>query len=111
MVGMTDTIKVFGERTREYQRLEAAAKLVNAEFDYNNAEAAVREVYFDFGGGVMWTTIVIGDYQALDPLQHAKITLGSMADFAGAVQDVIQKHRAHVNLLASVRYGVKQNEQ
>jgi hypothetical protein len=104
---MIDTIKVYGEKTKEHQRLEAAALIINAEFDSKFAEAIVEDTYFDYGGGVKWTTIIIGDYQALDPMQQAKIVLGDMKDFGEAVTEVIKRHRQHVQLVNAVRYGVE----
>jgi hypothetical protein len=108
---MQDTIKVFGEKTKEHKRLEAAAMLINAEFDGNYGEAEVKDVFWDYGGGVKWTTICFGhEYQALSPMQHAMITVGKMADFAKAVSEVMESHRKHMQLSLALRYGVKADE-
>lgn len=105
-----DTIKVYGENTKEHTRLEAATMLINAEFDSHFGDAEVRDMYWDYGGGVMWTTIVFkGDYQALDPLNHAMIVLGNMDDFAAAVKHVIERHRHHIQLVNNLRYGAKRD--
>ena len=106
---MQDTIKVYGPKTKEYQRLQAAAMLVNAEFGNNYAEAIVEDVFFDFGGGIKWTTLIIGDHQALDPMQHAKITVGKMADFTEAVVEVMEAHKTHMQFTSALRYGVNIN--
>lgn len=109
---MTDTIKVYGPKTKEHKRLEAAAMLINAEFGDNYGDAEVRDVFWDYGGGIKWTTICFGnDYQALEPLTHAKITVGNMVDFAEAVSHVIERHKHHMQLASALRYGVNANEQ
>lgn len=102
---MTDTIRVYGEKTKEYRRLQAAADLINAEFDENFGDAEVRDVYWDYGGGIKWTTICFkGEYQALDPRQHAIITTGSITDFASAVLEVVIRHREMMNMSLTLRY-------
>jgi hypothetical protein len=105
---MNNTIKIFGENTHEYKRLDAAAKLVNSEFDVYNATAKVSDEWFDYAGGVKFTTLVVGQYQALNPLQQAKITTGSLKDFTDAVAAVIETHRARMNMLTEIRYGLQQ---
>ena len=101
-----DTIRIYGEKTKEHKRLEAAAMLINAEFDDCFGDAIVKDMFWDYGGGVKWTTIVIdGQYQALDPLQHAKIVLGNMDDFGAVVNEVVGRRRKHMQLVNNIRYG------
>ena len=100
---MLDVIKVFGEKTKEHKRLEAAAMLINAEFDEKNAIARVGETWWDFGGDIKWTTIIIGDYQALNPLQMAKIVSGNLKEFIEVVEELVQKHWEHVQLIEALR--------
>ena len=101
-----DTIRIYGPKTKEYIRLQAAADLINAEFDSKYGDAEVRDVYWDYGGGIKWTTICFGnDYQALVPDTHEMIVAGSMIDFARAVLDVVIEHREHINLTLNLRYG------
>ena len=103
-----DTIKIYGPKTKEHKRLEAAAILINAEFDGCFGDAEVRDVFWDYGGGIKWTTICFGnDYQALNPVQQAMITLGGMGDFSKAVTEVIDTHRKHIELVNHIRYGGK----
>ena len=101
-----DTIKTYGQKTKEHKRLEAAAILINAEFDDNFGDAVVKDVYWDFGGGLMWTTIVFEEqYQALDPVQHAKIVLGTWDEFGQVVGEVVSRRRKHMQLVNTIRYG------
>ena len=103
-----DTIRIYGEKTKEYRRLQAAADLINTEFDNNYGDAEVRDVYWDYGGGIKWTTICFkGEYQALDPRKHEMITLGSITDFADAVREVVIKHREMMLLTLDLRYGME----
>ena len=104
---MANTIRVFGGNTKEYQRLEAAAKLINADFDHNHATARVSDEWFDYPGGVMWTTLVIGENQALTPEQQAWITGGTLREFTNACASVIYNHRERMNALAEIRYGLE----
>lgn len=107
---MNDIIRIYGGNTKEHQRLEAAATLINADFEYNNATAKVSDVWFDYPGGVMWTTITIGEHQALSPQQQQWITQGSLRDFTNACAAAINSHRERVNMLAGIRYGLKEEE-
>ena len=101
-----DTIRTYGPKAKEYMRLKAAADLINAEFDCSNyADAEVRDVYWDYGGGIMWTTICFGnEYQALNPDTHEKIVAGSLTDFAEAVTEVVIRRRKHIELTIALRY-------
>jgi hypothetical protein len=99
-------IKVFGEHTRQYMRLEAAAKLLNAEMDPEDKGVfEVRNIYFDYGQGWMWTTIVFngGDqwssYQALNPKHQSMIVCGDLEMFTQAVWAVIERRKDHMHLL------------
>ena len=99
-------IKVFGEHTRQYMRLEAAAKLLNAEMDpADRGSFEVKDIYFDYGQGWMWTTIVFngGDqwssYQALNPKQQSMIVCGNLKSFTNTVWEVIERRKDHMGLL------------
>ena len=105
-----NTIRVFGPQTREHQRLEAAARLINADFEHNYATARVSDEWFDYPGGVMWTTIVIGEHQALTPAQQRYITDGSLRDFTYACAAAIETHKSRINMLAEIRYGLQEEE-
>lgn len=106
-----DNIRIFGANTKEHQRLEAAVKLINADFEHNNATAKISDVWFDYPGGVMWTTITIGELQALSPQQQKWITQGSLRDFTNACAAAINSHRERVNMLAEIRYGLPEEEE
>lgn len=103
-----DTIRIYAPKTKEHKRLQAAVELINAEFDDNFGDAEVRDVFWDYGGGIRWTTICFGnDYQALDPVQHAKLVLGNMDDFGAVVNEVVSRRRKHMQLVNHIRYGGK----
>ena len=104
---MKNTIRVYGPNTKEYQRLESAAKLINAEFDRDNATARVSDEWFDYPGGIRWTTLVVSEHQALNPQQQKNITVGSLRDFTSACAAVIYTHRERMNALAEIRYGLE----
>ena len=104
---MNKTIRVYGPKTKEYQRLEAAAILINSEFVADNATARVSDEWFDYPGGMRWTTLTISEYQALNPEQQKAITAGTLRDFTGAVAAVIYTHRERVNALTEIRYGLE----
>lgn len=104
---MANTIRVFGPNTQENQRLQAAAILINSEFDSNHATARVSDEWFDFPGGVMWTTITIGDQQYLTPEQQEAITQGSPREFTNAYVSVIYSYRERMNKLTGIRYGLE----
>ena len=107
---MNKTIRVYGPNTKEYQRLEAAAKLINADFDSNNATARISDEWFDYPGGMRWTTLLISEYQALNPEQQREITSGTLRDFTAACAAVINTHRERMNMLAEIRYGLGEVE-
>ena len=107
---MVDAIKVFGPQSKEYKKLQAAAILLNAEKEADDkAVFEVRDVYFDFGQGWMWTTIVLngGDewssYQALNPAHQGMIVYGDFEDFAKAVWEVSEKRSDRHNMADSLR--------
>lgn len=104
---MTDTIKIYGENTPERQRLESAAILINSNFDHNHATARVSEEWFDFEGGVKWTTLMVGGYPALNPQQQKELTSGSLRDFTNVVAAIVYTHRERMNVLTKVRYGLE----
>ena len=99
---MVDAIKIFGEQSKEWKKLQSAAMLLNAEReDDDTAAFEVRDIYFDYGQGWMWTTIVVnaGDewssYQALNPKQQGEIVYGDYEDFAKAVWEVAESRVEH----------------
>ena len=108
---MNKTVRVYGPKTKEYQRLEAAAKLINADFDDNNATARVSDEWFDYPGGMRWTTLLIGEYQALNPQQQREITDGSLREFTYACAAIINTHRERMNMLSAVRFGLRGDEE
>lgn len=94
-----DAIKVVGANTKAYKRLQAAATLINAEIEPSYGEAIVEETWFDYGGGMKWTTIIMrthegacGDYQMLNPFEQGQIMYGDLEDVCEAVKDVIESH-------------------
>lgn len=107
---MTDTLKIYGTNTPERQRLEAAATLINSNFDHNHATARVSDEWFDYEGGVMWTTLMIGQYPALNPQQQREVTSGSLRDFTNVCAAVIYAHRERMNMLSEVRFGLQEVE-
>jgi len=106
---MTDTLKIFGANTPERQRLESAAMLINSNFDSNHATARVSDEWFDYEGGLMWTTLMIGQYPALNPQQQRELTSGSLREFTNVCAAVIYAHRERMNMLAEVRYGLQED--
>ena len=97
-----------GTEIARFQRLEAAARLINADFEHNYATARVSDEWFDYPGGVMWTTIVIGEHQALTPEQQIFITDGSLREFTYACAAAIEAHRSRINMLTGIRYGLQE---
>ncbi len=117
---MVDAIKTFGEHSKEYGRLMAAATLLNTEMDADDREGhyEIDTIYFDYGNGWKWTTIVFrgGDqwssYQALNPLHQGMIVYGDLQDFTRAVWEVVQKRKDHhsrpiKNFAGSGKHDVK----
>ena len=98
-----DAIKVFGEQSKQHMRLTAAATLMNAEMEPNDhGQFEVKDIYFDYGQGWKWTTIVFngGDqwssYQALNPKQQGMIVYGDLEDFTKTVWAVVERRRDHM---------------
>ena len=104
-----DTIRIYGPKTKEYRRLQAAADLINAEFDGNYGDAEVRDVFWDYGGGIRTTICFGNDYQALDPDIHEMIVSGNMIDFAKAVVHVVGRRRKYIDLTLNLRYGKRED--
>ena len=79
--------------TKEYERLEAAAKLLEAT-SKNYFTYTVRETYFDYGQGWKWTTIICDDnsynsWQVGSPrMWEMVITAETVADIAKAVEEI-----------------------
>lgn len=91
--------------TPERHRLEAFAELMASEFD--NAVFTVKDVYFDLGAGVMWTTICpeyhskvtdkTTSYQMLYPKQWNKICFGTIEEFFETFEELKPKTYEMVN--------------
>ena len=93
---MSKAIAIFSENCKERKRLEAAAKLIEAE---TFKQCKVGNVLFDAGQNWMWTTISIESgmstfpfMQALNPKQQEDIVYGSVEDWYKAVKEVIEKN-------------------
>ena len=108
---MNDTLKIYGVNTPERMRLESAAMLINSSFigNANNATARVEDVWFDYEGGVMWTTLMVGQYPALNPKQQKELTSGTLREWTNVVAAVTYAHRERINMLAEVRYGLQED--
>ena len=79
---VNDAIKVFAKGTHEYDRLEEAAEMMS-QMSPNGWHYSVQNIYFDYGQGWMWTTVVCdhGDgYQALTPKEQASVVYGDLFD-------------------------------
>ena len=91
--------------TPERHRLEAFAELMASEFD--NAVFTVKDVYFDFGAGIMWTTICPQyerkvtckqtSYQMLYPRYWNKICFGSIAEFFETFEELLPKTKEMID--------------
>ena len=68
-------IKVYEIGTLERKRFGDVATVLH---DITGGDFTVEDVYFDFGQGWKWTTIVCTDvdYQILNPVQHKAIIEG-----------------------------------
>ena len=105
-----DSIKVVGANTKAYKRLQGAATLINAEIEPGYGEAVVEETWFDYGGGLKWTTIIMrthegacGDYQMLNPVQQGKIIYGDLDDVFDAVNDALDTYNKTQTYKANFR--------
>ena len=83
-------IQVYPRDSKGYENLKTAARLLT-EYSPNGHTFTVRETYFDFGRGWMWTTIIAekpnGDtYQALYPRDHKKII---DAEYPSDIKDIV----------------------
>lgn len=92
---MTEAIKIFKPDTKEAKRLNAAAKLIEAE---TGKECKIEDILFDAGQNWMYTTILIESgmnmfpfMQALNPKQQSNIVYGTLDEFMQAVKEVIAK--------------------
>lgn len=79
MYSMDEIIKIFEKGTHEYERLEDAARMMT-EMSPNEWHYSVQDVYFDFGQGWMWTTVICDDrgYQALTPKEQISVLYGDL---------------------------------
>lgn len=92
-----EAIDVFSKDSNEYKRLEAAAKLIEAQ---TGKTCEVTETMFDAGQDWKWTTILIESgikafpmCQALDPKGQEDIVSGNMDSWVHAVTSLIEKHK------------------
>lgn len=81
------SLRIFEKGTKEYERLEAASKMVNAFTEINTK---VETIYFDFGQDWKFTTVV-GNYQILTPAIQEMVVSGNLKQFQEAVKEVIEK--------------------
>lgn len=94
---MAEVIAVYDKDSKEYKRIEAAGKLIEAEV---GCPIKVEDIYFDFGQNWKWTTLVaypvsVGSmsYQCLCPRDYKKIVAGDIDEFMDAVKTVIKEGR------------------
>lgn len=92
---MAEVITVYSKESKEYKRIEAAGKLIEAE---TGCPIVVKDIYFDMGLDWKWTTLVaepVGKwtYQILCPRDYEKIVAGDMDEFIEAVKTVIREGR------------------
>lgn len=93
---MSDAIRTFDKDSKEHKRLEAAAKLIEAE---TLKKCEVSSIFFDIDQGWIWTTISIESgmktfpfVQALNPKQQKDIVYGDIETWMQAVTEVIESH-------------------
>lgn len=94
---MSQTITIFAEGSKEYERLEAAAHMIEAEL---NLHCKVNNVLFDAGQNWAWTTISMESgmasfpyCQILDPRQHALLVEGNIDEWFETVKQIIKDHQ------------------
>ena len=90
-----EVITIYNADSKEYKRLEAAGRLIEAE---TGCPVIVKDVYFDFGQDWMWTTLVakpVGrmEFQILCPRDYKKIVAGDIDEYIEAVKTVIREGR------------------
>ena len=90
-VFIMETIKVFEEGSKEYNRLSAAKNLIESE---TKVSCIINEVYFDYSQDWLCTTLLaeseIGYYQALTPKQQEKIVYGEIDEWFNTIKEIIQ---------------------
>lgn len=92
---MADVITIYNKESKEYKRLEAAGKLIEAE---TGCSVVVKNTYFDYEQDWKWTTLIAEPvdrmtYQILCPRDYKKIVAGDMDEFVEAVKTVIREGR------------------
>ena len=91
--GENKMITTYEKDSKEYQALKIAAAILTVESP-TGVTYKVEETYFDYGAGMMWTTIVAhraneDSWQALDPKEQKMITESeSWREIADAVKSV-----------------------
>ena len=95
----SSNIKVFSPTSKEYQKLQLAASLMNAFYGDDNT-FTVGETYFDYGQDWKWTTIFANhgtnkSFQALNPRDHGLIVNASNAEELGKVADSVLAQVRH----------------
>ncbi len=91
--GERKMITTYKKDSKEYKALKVAAAILTAESP-TGASYEVEDTYFDYGAGMIWTTIVArranGDsWQALDPNQQDMIIRSESArEIVSATENV-----------------------
>lgn len=93
---MFKLISTYKENTFEYEQLRIAAEMFTKK-SKRGLRYYVADTYFDYGRGLMWTTILCVDdsalmqtSQAIDPAQQEKIIFSQDLD---ATTDEIMKDK------------------
>ena len=86
-------IKVYEAYEQEYKALRVAAAALEMQSP-NNTVYRVEDTYFDFGRGLIWTTIIAhpvtgNDWQVLNPHEHDLITSCDLDCIYEAVHSVV----------------------
>lgn len=86
-------IKTYEHHEKEYIALRCAAAALECASP-NGTEYRVEDVYFDFGQGWMWTTIVAhkkdgSNWPALNPRDHELIVSCDINRIAEAVKNIV----------------------
>lgn len=101
---MLHEIAILKEGSREYERLVGFAKLLESKLSHleSGIKCNVGDTYWDFGAGIMWTTIIVEysrdwgnhdrtTYQLLYPKQWDKIISGNLSDFTETLKEYVAK--------------------
>lgn len=91
-----NTIKTFKLNTREYKNLECAAAMLTA-FNENGDIWTVERIYFDFGRGWMWDTLVCNhpngtSYQTCPAAQERVVMANDPQEMGEAVAYILKNN-------------------